>query len=55
MVTIQFEIGSVSVNESDDSVNVNLVRMGDQSDNISVYISVMTIMDPAIVQRMHSI
>ena len=53
MVTIQFEIGSVTVNESDGSVTINLVRMGNPTDNISVCISVMMIVDPAIIQRMY--
>ena len=50
MVTIQFDIGSNTVNESDGSVTINLVRMGNHSDNISVCIGIVMIMDPAIVQ-----
>ena len=52
MVTIQFDIGSSTVNESDGSVTVNLVRMGDLTDNISVRIGIIMIVDPAIVQRL---
>ena len=52
MVTIQFDIGSNTVNESDGSVTINLVRMGNHSDNITVCIGIVMIMDPAIVQCM---
>ena len=52
VVTIQFDIGSSTVNESDGSVTVNLVRMGDLTDNISIRIGIIMIVDPAIVQRL---
>ena len=52
MVTIQFDIGSNTVNESDGSVTINLVRMGDLTDNITVSIDIIMIVDPAIAQRM---
>ena len=52
MVTIQFDIGNSTVNESDGSVTVNLVRMGNLSDNITVGISIIMILDPGIVQCM---
>ena len=52
MVTIQFDMGINTVNESDGSVTINLVRMGDLTDNISVSIGITMIMDPAIIQCM---
>ena len=55
MVTIQFDIGSSTVNESDGSVTINLVRMGNLTDNISVCIGITMIVDPAIVQRMYTV
>ena len=54
MVTIQFDIGNSTVNESDGSVTINLVRMGNHSDNISVCICIIMILDPAIVQCMYA-
>ena len=53
MVTIQFDIGSSTVNENNGSVTINLVRMGDLTDNISVCIGIIMIVDPAIVQCMN--
>ena len=50
MVTIQFDIGTSTVNESDGSITINLVRMGNHTDNITVCIGIMMIVDPAIVQ-----
>ena len=55
MVTIQFDIGSSTVNESDGSVTINLVRMGDLTDNISVCIGIIMIVDPGIVQRTYTV
>ena len=52
MVTIQFDIGTSTVNESDGSMIINLVRMENLTDNISVCIGIIMIVDPAIVQRM---
>ena len=52
MVTIEFETRNVSVNESDGSVTVNLVRTGNHSDNITVYITITRIENPGIVKRM---
>ena len=52
VVTIEFETASVTVNESDGSVTVNLVRRtGTLSDNITVCINITMIVDPAIIQR----
>ena len=50
MVTIQFDIDTSTVNESDGSITINLVRMGNHSDNITVCIGIVMIVDPAIVQ-----
>ena len=55
MVSIEFQIPSVSVNESDGSVIVELVRTGNHTDNITVCINVTMIVDPAIVQRMYKL
>ena len=52
MVTIEFKPPSVTVNESDGSVTVNLLRTGNNSDNFTVCINVTMIVDPAIAQRM---
>ena len=52
MVTIEFETRNVSVNESDGSVTVNLVRTGNHSDNITVYITITRIENPGIVKCM---
>ena len=51
MVTIEFETRNVSVNESDGSVTVNLMRTGNHSDNITVYITITRIENPSIVKR----
>ena len=52
VVTIEFETASVTVNESDGSVTVNLVRRtGTFSDNITVCINITMVVDPAIIQR----
>ena len=53
MVTIQFDIGTSTVNESDGSVTINLVRMGNHTDNITVCIGIIMIVDPAVVQCMN--
>ena len=53
MVTIQFDIGASTVNESDGSVTINLVRMGILSDNITVCIGIIMIVDPAVDQCMY--
>ena len=53
MVTLQFDIGTSTVNESDGSVTINLVRMGNHADNITVCIGIVMIVDPAIVQCMN--
>ena len=50
--SIGFEAGNVSVNESDGYVTVNLVKTGNHSNNITVYISIMRINDSAVTQRM---
>ena len=55
MVSVEFQIPSVSVNESDGSVIVELVRTGNHTDNITVCINVTIIVDPAIVQRMYKL
>ena len=53
VVTVEFETVSVTVNESDGTVTVNLVRRtGTLTNNIIVCINVTMIMDPAIFQRM---
>ena len=52
MVSIEFQIPSVRVNESDGSVIVDLVRTGNHSNNFTVCINVTMIVDPAIAQRM---
>ena len=52
VVFIEFETASVIVNENDGSVTVNLVRTGNQSDDISVCINVIMNVDPDIAQRM---
>ena len=46
---------NISVNESDGSVIVNLIRTGNHSDNITVCIDVTTVVDPAIAQRMYKL
>ena len=50
MVTIEFEAGNVTANESDGSVTVNLVRIGNQSESITVYISIMGVENSAIAE-----
>ena len=52
-VTIGFETGNVTANEGDGSVTVNLVKTGDHSDNITVYINVMRVENSAIVKCMY--
>ena len=53
VVTIEFKTVSVSVNESNGAITINLVRRTETlSDNITVCINVTMIMDPAIIQRM---
>ena len=49
--SIEFQIPSISVNESDGSVIVNLIRTGNLSDNITVCIDVTMVVDPDIIQR----
>ena len=53
MVTIEFKPPSVTVNESDGFVTVNLLRIGNHSDNFTVCINITMIVDPAIAQRMY--
>jgi len=53
--TVQFQIPSINVNESDGSVIVNLVRAGNNSDNITVCIAVTMVVEPAISQRMYKL
>ena len=50
--SIEFQIPSISVNESDGSVIVNLISTGNLSDNITVCIDVTMVVDPNIIQRM---
>ena len=52
-VTIGFETSNVTANEGDGSVTVNLVKTGDHSDNITVYINVMRVENSAIVKCMY--
>ena len=53
--TVQFQVPSINVNESDGSVIVNLVRMGNNSDNITVCIAVTMVVEPAIARRMYKL
>ena len=53
MVAIQFETGNVTVSEGDGSVTVNLVRTGNHSESITVYISIMGVENSAIAERMY--
>ena len=56
VVTIEFDAATAIVNESDGSVTINLVRRtGTLSDNITVYIDIIMVMDSAIIQRMCTI
>ena len=50
--TIEFEAGNVTASESDSSVTVNLVKTGNHSNNITVCINVIRVMNPAIVECM---
>ena len=52
MISIEFQITSINVNESDGSVIINLLRTGNYSDNFTVCINITMIVDPAIAQRM---
>ena len=52
-VIIEFETGNVTANEGDGSVTVNLVRTGDHSGNIIVYIHIMRVENSAIVKCMY--
>ena len=52
MISIEFQVPSISVNKSDGSVIVNLIRTGNHSDNITVCIAVTMVVDPNIIQRM---
>ena len=51
MVMIEFETGNVTANESDGSVTVNLLRMGNHSESITVYISITGVENSAIAER----
>ena len=51
-ITIEFEAENVMAIEDDSSVTVNLVRTGNHSENITVYISVVGVMNPAIAKCM---
>ena len=53
MVTIEFETGNVTVSEGDGSVTINLVRTGEHSESITVYISIMGVENSAIAERMY--
>ena len=53
MVIIEFETGNVTVNEGDGSVTVNLVRNGNHSESIMVYINIMGVENSAIAERMY--
>jgi len=52
---VQFQIPSINVNESNESVIVNLVRAGNNSDNITVCIAITVVVEPAIAQRMYKL
>ena len=53
-VTIEFEAVTFSVDEGNGTVTVNLARRtGILSDNITVFINVTMLVDPAIIQRMY--
>ena len=52
VVTIEFQPPFPTVNESDGSVTVNLLRTGNHSDNFTVFINVTMTVDPAIALRM---
>ena len=52
-VTIEFETGNVTASEGDGSVTVNLVRTGNHSESITVYISIMRVENSAIAERMY--
>ena len=51
IVTVEFKSPSVTVNESDGSVTVELLRTGNNSDSFNVCISVMMNAESAIVER----
>ena len=53
-VTIEFETGNVTASEGDGSVTVNLVRTGNHSESITIYISIMRIENSAIAERMYT-
>ena len=53
-VTIEFETGNVTASEGDGSVTVNLVRTGNHSESITMYISIMRIENSAIAERMYT-
>ena len=50
MVTIEFETENITVSEGNGSVTVNLVRTGNHSENITVYISIMEVENSAIAE-----
>ena len=52
-VIIEFETGNVTANEGDGSVTVNLVRTGNHSGDIIVYIHIMRVENSAIVKCMY--
>ena len=51
MVIMEFETGNVTVNEGNGSVTVNLLRTGNHSESITVYISIMGVENSAITER----
>ena len=53
--TVQFQIPNINVSESDGSVIVNLIRAGNNSDNITVCIAVTMVVEPAMARRMYKL
>ena len=54
IVTVEFNSPNVTVNESDGSVTIELLRTGNNSDSFNVCISIMMIAEPTIVERMYT-
>ena len=53
IVTLKFAVPNITVNESDGSVTVELLRTGSNSDSFNVCISVTMITELAIAECTH--
>jgi len=53
--SIEFQIPNSTINESDGSVIINLVRTGNHSISITVYIAITMDEDPAVSQCMEKL